>query len=481
MSFKTHPEESQVAVMKRRSAQPAVLNHGLRRDYSHRPPISQSVKLDCATLSPQAILELQRAGGNRNVEALLQQNNQGANSPQEDGTHSELGSVENDGHSDTTEMPSAGSRQQLRNHGGNLPAGVRKKMEAAFGTDFSDVRVHENSSRATELNAKAYTQGDEIHFAPGEYNPETAQGQHILGHELSHIIQNRQGRVKTTHQEKGCDISDQADLEREADHYAIVAANGGKVGRQSLRDPQWDLASIQKKSGPLQLFRSLPTGATILGISPDIDNIYLACSNLAYRVESRVAGNVNWAVRIGRELEASLASNRLVPFRKSFTETEGINFDWTVSINWRINNPRPVGGTTTSEVTRSGGGNVTQSSGTSASTTDSAEASGSIGGHEGAAGGGVKAGTSSTQQTTESQGVTLQGGVSRRGTERAQQYTAQLVASITVSGSANFSGSDYINPLKWGTSVGSAITTSGAQSGDYVGGRVDYLDSRPVE
>lgn len=206
----------------------------------------------------------------------------------------------------------------------------------------------------------------------------------------------------------------------------------------------------------------------------------IACSNLAYRVENRVAGNVSWGTRIGRELEGSLASNRLVPFRKSFTETEGINFDWTVAINWRINNPRQVGGNSTSEVTRSGGGNVSQNSGTSSSTTDSGKISGSVGGHEGAPGAGVEGGTSTTQGTTESQRVTLQGGVSRKGNERGQSYTAELVASITVSGSANFSGSDYINPFKWGTSLGSAMTTNRPQSGSFHGGTVDYLDSRPT-
>ncbi len=363
---------------------------------------------------------------------------------------------------------------------GNLQDQVQMKMENAFGTDFSDVKVHENSNLAKDLNAKAYTQGNEIYFAPGEYSPGTAQGQKILGHELIHVIQQRQGKVKATHQEKGYDISNQVELETEADRHSKIATNGGKICGFTELNHKAQPGYIQKKTAPLQLYRSLPTGATILGINPDLDNIYLACSSLARRVERAYSGNVNWGARIGRELEGSIAANRLVPFRKSFTETEGINFDWTVSINWRINNPRQVGGSSTSQVTRSGGGSVSQSSGTSSSTTDSAEASASVGGHEGAPGAGGKVGTSTTQGATESQGVTLQGGVSRTGSERGQSYTAGLVASITVSGSANFSGSDYVNPFKWGTSVGSAIGTSGPQSGSYHAGTVDYQESRPT-
>ena len=368
---------------------------------------------------------------------------------------------------------------------GNLPPQVQMKMERAFGSDgvsgvdFSDVTIHENSTTAKELNAQAYTQGDEIHFAPG-YSPMTTSGQEVLSHELSHVIQQRQGKVKATHQEQGYSISEQTELEDEADSHARIAMSGGRITGLPKLNRQDQSASLQRKSAPLQLYRSLPTGSTILGINPDMDNIYRACSYLAYRVERRVAGNVNWSANIGRELEGSIAANRLVPFRKSFTETEGINFDWTVSINWRINNPRTVGGASVSTVTRSGGGTVTQGSGTSSSTTDSAEVSGSVGGHEGAPGGGVKAGTSSTQGSTESQSVTLQGGVSRSGQERAQSYTAELVASITVSGSANFSGSDWINPFKWGTTLGSSITTNGPQSGYYHGGSVDYQTSRPI-
>ncbi len=52
--------------------------------------------------------------------------------------------------------------------------------------DFSDVRIHENSTSAVSLNALAYTRGNDIHFAPGQYKPNTSHGQNMLGHELTH-------------------------------------------------------------------------------------------------------------------------------------------------------------------------------------------------------------------------------------------------------------------------------------------------------
>ena len=40
------------------------------------------------------------------------------------------------------------------------------------------------------------TKGDEIHFAPGAYNPGSLQGQRLLGHELAHVVQQRKGVPK---------------------------------------------------------------------------------------------------------------------------------------------------------------------------------------------------------------------------------------------------------------------------------------------
>ena len=80
-------------------------------------------------------------------------------------------------------------RVPLRQKSGGLPLpdDVRAKMETAFGADFSDVRVH-IGREASSLGAIAYTWGSNIHFAPGQYNPHTLQGQKLLGHELWHVV-----------------------------------------------------------------------------------------------------------------------------------------------------------------------------------------------------------------------------------------------------------------------------------------------------
>jgi len=115
-------------------------------------------------------------------------------------------------------------RVPLRPKSGGLPLPdqVRAKMEAAFSTDFSDVRVH-IGREASSLGAIAYTWGTNIHFAPGQYNPHTLQGQKLLGHELWHVVQQKNGRVKNPFGGGVAVVQDHA-LEAEADRMGIKAA-----------------------------------------------------------------------------------------------------------------------------------------------------------------------------------------------------------------------------------------------------------------
>jgi uncharacterized protein DUF4157 len=106
-----------------------------------------------------------------------------------------------------------------------LPDAVRGKMEGAFGSDFSGVRVHEGP-QAEAMGALAYTQGAHIHFAPGAYDPDSRGGQELLGHELTHVVQQAQGRVAAGGQAKGAAVNSDAGLEREADELGARAARG---------------------------------------------------------------------------------------------------------------------------------------------------------------------------------------------------------------------------------------------------------------
>lgn len=90
-----------------------------------------------------------------------------------------------------------------------MPDNLKSGIESLSGMDVSDVRVHYNSPRPTQLSAHAYAQGSDIHLGSG-------QEKH-LPHEAWHVVQQRQGRVQPTTQMRGEQINDDAGLEQEAD------------------------------------------------------------------------------------------------------------------------------------------------------------------------------------------------------------------------------------------------------------------------
>ncbi len=103
-----------------------------------------------------------------------------------------------------------------------LPPTVRQKMESVFNTDFSDVRVHVGP-QAQQIGAIAYTLGSNLYFAPGQYNPMSSNGQRLLGHELTHVMQQRAGRVRNPFG-SGVAVVQDPGLEAEADLMGMRAA-----------------------------------------------------------------------------------------------------------------------------------------------------------------------------------------------------------------------------------------------------------------
>ncbi|KEO83289.1 DUF4157 domain-containing protein [Tumebacillus flagellatus] len=121
------------------------------------------------------------------------------------------------------QAPSAAPVQRSTGSGSKMPENVQAKMEKAFNTDFSDVNIHVGS-QASDVGALAYAQGSDIHFAQGKFDPQSQSGQELLGHELAHVVQQRQGRVQPTTEVGGLPVNDDVSLEREADQLGRAAA-----------------------------------------------------------------------------------------------------------------------------------------------------------------------------------------------------------------------------------------------------------------
>lgn len=101
-----------------------------------------------------------------------------------------------------------------------LPDNIKAGTEYLSGMSLSDVKVHYNSNKPTQLAAHAYAQGTDIHVAPG-------QEKHVA-HEAWHVVQQKQGRVNATTQMKATTpVNDDAGLESEADRMGAKSASIG--------------------------------------------------------------------------------------------------------------------------------------------------------------------------------------------------------------------------------------------------------------
>ncbi|PCJ21801.1 MAG: hypothetical protein COB04_02455 [Gammaproteobacteria bacterium] len=97
-----------------------------------------------------------------------------------------------------------------------LPDTLKSGMENVSGMSLDHVKVHYNSSKPAAVQAHAYAQGADIHLSSG-------QEKH-LPHELGHVVQQAQGRVKPTMNVNGMSVNDNAGLENEATAMGEKAA-----------------------------------------------------------------------------------------------------------------------------------------------------------------------------------------------------------------------------------------------------------------
>lgn len=113
---------------------------------------------------------------------------------------------------------SAAQREEApRPNNTGMPDNLKSGIESLSGFSMDDVRVHYNSSKPATVQALAYTQGTDIHVAPG-------QEKH-LPHEAWHVAQQMAGRVSPTTNINGMPVNDNAGLEHEADVMGEKAAS----------------------------------------------------------------------------------------------------------------------------------------------------------------------------------------------------------------------------------------------------------------
>jgi hypothetical protein len=125
-------------------------------------------------------------------------------------------------------------------------------MEASFGADFSDVRVHTGSSAAASaqaVNAHAYTVGNEVVLGDGQ-TPGSPAYERTLAHELTHVVQQRSGPVDGTPAAGGINLSDPADrFEQAAESSADAVVGTGRAPDAGASGAAAG-GSMQREAGP---------------------------------------------------------------------------------------------------------------------------------------------------------------------------------------------------------------------------------------
>ena len=103
--------------------------------------------------------------------------------------------------------------QVLASPGRPLEPALRQDMEQRFGHDFSRVRVHSGAAAeqsAQDVNANAYTVGNNIVFGAGRFAPGTHEGRRLIAHELTHVVQQSGSdgiRVDQSNEKRGLSAS----------------------------------------------------------------------------------------------------------------------------------------------------------------------------------------------------------------------------------------------------------------------------------
>jgi hypothetical protein len=107
--------------------------------------------------------------------------------------------VNRSGEGSASTTPQFESQLQSTTGGQQLNGPLRGEMESKLNADLSQVKIHtssESQAMSSNINAKAFTYGQDIHFNSGQFNPGTHTGKELLAHELVHTIQQGSGKVR---------------------------------------------------------------------------------------------------------------------------------------------------------------------------------------------------------------------------------------------------------------------------------------------
>jgi hypothetical protein len=176
------------------------------------------------------------------------------------------------------------------------------------------VRVHYNSPKPAQLQTLAYTQGNQVHIAPGQ--------ERHLGHELGHVVQQKQGRVRATGSIGGMTVNDDAGLEKET---VFLGSDKININKQLLNLRQKIRPVIQLQYNYQNEF----TGPSI-GVEQEASKYRVIC-NRVYRgiiaeIKSRESNEVLILITTDMGNEENGYTLEIITTPIEMSNAKGLNF-----------------------------------------------------------------------------------------------------------------------------------------------------------
>lgn len=200
----------------------------LQKGLDHQTSDSEATH-DAPDAPAHDVLRMQRTHGNQAVQRMIARVQR---------------SVMQDGGAITDDLSTRINSK--RGSGGGLDSAVQASMSSQMGYDFSGVKVHtdsESDQLNKSLGAKAFTTGSDIYFSSGSYNPGSSEGQDLLAHELTHVVQ-QGGQAPSGPLTLG--PADDA-YEREADSMAKATTQSQPATTQAKRIEEIQAMRIQRQ------------------------------------------------------------------------------------------------------------------------------------------------------------------------------------------------------------------------------------------
>lgn len=210
---------------------------------------------------------------------------------------------------------SLGAVEPVRGGGVPLTESARRYFEPRFGTDLGEVRVHtgEAATRATAaVNARAFTLGKSIAFAPGQYDPAGPGGRRLLAHELAHVMQQggaagrRDSSVQSLAREPAAPVPQREEMSEAGNEGAEPAAVEAAIGMLS--------EALGRGAGEVErVARQLPLPDVTAALAQMPSAAILAILDVIW------PDNTGWAAHIKVDGDINLAATVVgLPFEVAF-------------------------------------------------------------------------------------------------------------------------------------------------------------------